>query len=146
MSLAATLDVLKRVPVLRPLDEARLRVIAMTGAVMRLLPGERVAEKGDEGDAAFIILEGGVDVVLPGADGDEVTLTTLGPGEIVGELAVLTGNPRATSLAASGAGELTLLRLEREAVLELLREYPDVALAIIKVIAERLERTNAKAV
>ncbi len=143
MSLAATIRVLRSMPLFAALDEPRLKVIAMTGQVLAFRPGERIAEKGDPGDAAFVVLDGAVEVLMPREDG-EALLSTLGRGEIVGELAALTGHPRATALAAGAA--LTLLRLEREAVLALLREYPDVALGVIRVIAERLEAMNARAV
>ncbi len=143
MSLGSTLEVLRRMPLFQALDERRLKVIAMTGQVLSFLPGERIAEKGEDGDAAYVILAGEVRVLMP-REGGETLITSLGPGEIVGELAVLTGNPRATALAAEG--DLKLLRLERDAVLALLREYPDVALGVIRVIAARLEAMNARAV
>ncbi|GMG81510.1 Crp/Fnr family transcriptional regulator [Paralimibaculum aggregatum] len=141
MSLGSAMEVLRRMPLFGVLDESRLRVVAMTGDVLSYLPGERIAEKGDSGDAAFVILEGDVEVLIP-TDAGERRLTTLHAGEIVGELAVLTGNPRNTALAA--AGEIRLLRIEREVVLALLREYPEVALGVIRIIAERLEAVNAR--
>ncbi len=142
MTLELTRDVLRRMPLFRTLDDRRLQVIAMTGEIMSFLPGERIFEKGDEGDAAFVILEGAVDVLMPNGQGGETCLSTLGPGEIVGELAALTGNPRATSLTA--CGKLTLLRLDRESVLALLREYPEISLEIIRILADRLQAMNAK--
>ena len=143
MSLDLTMQVLSRMPLFRTLDTSRLRVIALTGEVLVYLPSERIFEQGDEGDSAYVILDGAVDVLLP-RDGGETCLATLGTGELVGELAVLTGNPRTTSLAANG--ELKLLRLERDAILALLREYPELALEVIKIIAGRLEATNRKAI
>ncbi|MEM9146822.1 MAG: Crp/Fnr family transcriptional regulator [Pseudomonadota bacterium] len=143
MTLASTLDVLGRMPLFRMFDGPRLRVVAMTGSVLVFLDGERIAERGEEGEAAYVILEGDVDVLLPSEEGER-RITTLGPGEIVGELAVLTGNPRATALVARG--HLTLLSLERDVVLALLREYPELALEVIRIIAARLEAMNARAV
>ncbi|MEM6677701.1 MAG: cyclic nucleotide-binding domain-containing protein [Pseudomonadota bacterium] len=143
MTLADTLEILRRMALFRALDSARLQIVAMSGEIEVFLPGERIAEKGERGDAAFVILEGAVAVLIPSEEG-ETRLTTLPPGDIVGELAVLTGNPRSTALVAEGA--LTMLRLERDTILELLREFPDVAIEMIKVIADRLDKTNQLAV
>lgn len=141
MSLAATLDVLRPMRLFQHLDDPRLRIVAMTGERLSLSDGERLAEQGEEGDAAFIVLDGAVDIRVPGEAG-EISVAILGPGEIVGEMAVLTGNPRSTAIVAKGP--LKVLRLGRDAVLGLIREFPDVSLEIIRILAERLEATNAR--
>jgi len=142
MSLASTVEVLRSMPLFQRLDERRLRVIAMTGEVLDVRRGERLWNKGDEGDAAYIVLSGEADVLLPAADGD-VSLACLGAGEIVGEMAVLTGNPRSTAIAARS--DLSVLRLEGATVMALLREFPELAIELIRVLARRLEATNAQA-
>ncbi|MEM7500296.1 MAG: cyclic nucleotide-binding domain-containing protein [Pseudomonadota bacterium] len=139
MSLRLSIEVLRKMPMFRPLSEPRLRVIAMSGDVLSYLPGERIAEKGDEGDAAFIVLSGAVDVLVPTAEGEK-RVARLGVGEIVGEMAMLTGKPRSTAMAAHGA--LTVLRLEQAATMALLREFPEMAIEFIRIIAGRLEATN----
>lgn len=141
MSLTATLDVLRSMRLFSRLDEPRLRVIAMTGEKLILHDGERLAEKGDAGDAAYIVLSGDVDIRVP-SDPGEISVAVLGPGEIVGEMAVLTGNPRSTAIVARG--QLKVLRLGRDALLDLMREFPDLSIEIIRILAERLEATNAR--
>ncbi|MEM7528955.1 MAG: cyclic nucleotide-binding domain-containing protein [Pseudomonadota bacterium] len=139
MSLRLSLEVLRKMPMFRPLSEPRLRVIAMSGDVLTFLPGERIAEQGEEGDAAFIVLDGAVDVLVPTGE-TERHIARLGSGEIVGEMAMLTGRPRSTTMAAHG--ELTVLRLERDATMALLREFPEIAIEFIRIIAGRLEAMN----
>ena len=143
MSLSSTLEVLNEVPIFRVLDARRLRLVAMTGEVLSLRPGERLLEQGAEGDAAYVVLEGEVEILLASGEGERC-LAVLGRGEIFGEMAVLTGRPRSTAVAARGA--VKVLHLEGATVLALLREFPDLAIEVIKVLAERLEKTNALAV
>lgn len=141
MSLETTLGVLRSMPLFRSLDERRLKLLAMSGTLLTFRAGERLWEQGAAGETAVVVLEGGVDVLLA-AGSEEIRVATLGRGEIVGEMAVLTGSPRST--AAAAAGETRVLELPGEAFTALLREFPDLAMAVIHVLARRLEATNAK--
>ncbi|MEM6421407.1 MAG: cyclic nucleotide-binding domain-containing protein [Pseudomonadota bacterium] len=143
MTLSSTLAVLKDMPMFRGLDERRLRVIAMTGEVLAVRSGERLWEKGDDGDTVIIVLDGEASVLVP-TTGGEAAVAVLGAGQIIGEMAVLTGSPRSTAIAAQS--DLRILRLDGRIVLDLLREFPDLAIEFIRVLAQRLEATNAKAV
>lgn len=141
MSLARTVEVLAGVPLFRGLDDRRLRLVAMTGEVLNIRRGERLWEQGDEGDAAYVVLGGTADILVP-TDGGETSIAVLGTGEIIGEMAVLTGNPRSTAVAAHD--DLTVLRLDGGTVHALLREFPELSLEVIKILAARLERMNAQ--
>lgn len=141
MSLQRTLSVLKDMPLFKRVDEPRLRVIALMGEITTLRAGERLAEKGEQGDAAFVVIAGTVDIRIPTAGG-EVSVAHLGRGEIVGEMAVITDRPRSAAMAA--LTDLIVLRLDRPTLMSLLREFPDVALEMIRVLAQRLEATTAR--
>lgn len=141
MSLQQTLAVLKDMSLFQRVADPRLRVIALMGDKIGLRPGERLAEKGDEGDAAFVILEGRLEIRIPGDEG-EVTVAFLGRGEIAGEMAVFTDRPRSAAMVA--ATETELLRLDRAVLLSLLIEFPDFALEMIRVMADRLEATTVR--
>ncbi|MFN3642453.1 MAG: cyclic nucleotide-binding domain-containing protein [Gemmobacter sp.] len=141
MSLQETLGVLKEMPLFKRVDQPRLRVIALMGENATLRAGERLAERGEPGDAAYVVIEGTVDVRIPTPAG-EVSVASIGPGEIVGEMALLTDRPRSAAMVA--ATDLVLLRLDRPTLLSLLREFPDVALEMIRVLALRLEATTAR--
>ena len=88
MSLNQAVQVLQEMPLFRNVDPKQLRVVAMMGESLTYRAGERLFEKGDEGDAAFIIIDGEVDVLVP-ADGGEQAVATIRKGEIFGELAVI---------------------------------------------------------
>ncbi len=139
MSLNHAVQVLEEMPLFRNIDLKRLRVVAMMGESLTYRAGERLFEKGDEGDAAFIIINGEVEVLVP-VDGGEQSVATLGRGEIFGELAVICDQTRSTAIAAHS--ELETLRLDRTVVLNLMREFPDISLEMVRILGRRLERTT----
>jgi CRP-like cAMP-binding protein len=139
MSLNRAVQVLQEMPLFRNIDLKRLRVVAMMGETQAYRSQERLFEKGDEGDAAFIIIDGEVEVLVP-VDGGEQSVAILGEGEIFGELAVICDQARSTAIAARS--ELEVLRLDRNVVLNLMREFPDISLEMVRILAQRLERTT----
>jgi CRP/FNR family transcriptional regulator, cyclic AMP receptor protein len=139
MSLNKAVNVMMEVPMFRNVDPKRLRLFALMGETLTYRAGERLFERGDDGNAAYIIIDGTVDVLVPVEEG-ETAVAALGSKEIFGEMAVLCDQPRSTAIAART--DLTVLRLQRSAFLNLLREFPDIALELIKVLASRLEATT----
>lgn len=139
MSLSETVEVLRENPIFRKIDPKRLKIVAVMGESLQYRAGERLFEKGDEGDSAFIVIMGSVDVLVP-VDGGEKAVATLGRGEVFGEMAVLTEEPRSTAIAAHD--DLKVLRIDRPALLSLLREFPDIAIELIRVLARRLATTT----
>lgn len=139
MSLNQAVQVLQEMPLFRNIDLKRLRVVGMMGESLTYHAGERLFEQGDEGDAAFIVIDGAVEVLVP-ANGGEQSVATLGKGEIFGELAVICDQLRSTAIAAGT--ELEVLRLDRSVVLNLMREFPDISLEMVRILGGRLERTT----
>jgi CRP-like cAMP-binding protein len=139
MSLNQAVQVLQEMPLFRNIDLKRLRVVAMMGESRTYRAAERLFEKGDEGDAAYIIIDGEVEVLIP-ADGGEQSVAVLSKGEIFGELAVICDQARSTAIAART--NLEALRLDRNTVLNLMREFPDITLEMVRILGGRLERTT----
>lgn len=139
MSLNQAVQVLQEMPLFRNIDLKRLRVVAMMGESRTYRATERLFEKGDEGDAAFIIIDGEVEVLVP-VDGGEQSVAILGKGEIFGELAVICDQARSTAIAART--QMEALRLDRSTVLNLMREFPDISLEMVRILGSRLERTT----
>ncbi|MCL5777928.1 cyclic nucleotide-binding domain-containing protein [Limibaculum sp. FT325] len=141
MSVNEAVTALRDAAPFRRIDERRLKIIAMMGETLSYAPGERLFERGEPGDAAFVVIQGAVDVLL-GKPGQETVVATLGKGEIFGEIAALCDQTRTTAIAARGA--LSVLRLEKSALKNLIHEFPDLAFEFLRVIATRLEATNAQ--
>lgn len=139
MNIKEIVCVLCEIPMFRNVEEKRLKLFSMMGQTLSYRSGERLFEKGDDGDAAYVILEGAVDVLIP-TDSGEISVAVLGAREIFGEMAVLLDQPRTTAIAAQS--DLKVLRLDREAFFNMLNEFPDVAIELIKILGTRLETTT----
>lgn len=131
--------VLREMELFSKVDDRQLRAVAMMGEELSYRDGERLFDQGDEGEAAYVVIEGAVEVLVR-VNGGERSVATLGKGEIFGELAVLCDRPRTTGIAARG--DLVALRLERGVILNMLREFPDIALQMIRILGRRLELTT----
>ncbi len=99
--------------------------------------------QGDDGAHLIVVASGLVKVVLGSPQGGEVVLTTLGPGEISGELAVLDGSPRSASVVA--AEPTTVLLLTRATVLDMLNRYPSVLDALLRSLGNLIRRITEQA-
>lgn len=97
-------------------------------------PGEIVLREHEEGRESFIIVSGTAEVSLAG-----VPLTTLGPGDFFGEMAVLEGKPRAATVTAKTAMHLLVVD---EADFSTLLEQPGVAAHMLRAIVARLRQAQ----
>jgi type IV pilus assembly protein PilB len=107
-------------------------------------PQSVIVREGGAGDAAFVILSGLVAVRRRDKDsGLEFTLTELAPGEMFGEMALLTGKPRTATVVA--LEPTTCAVLERSSFEQVLGDHPMLAMLLTAVMADRLERANQRA-
>lgn len=141
MTLDNEVQSLRQVPMFREIDLARLKLLAFTSERVQFAPGQRFFSQGDASDAAYVLLEGRAEVVLE-ASGTLTKVADLDRNAILGEMGILSDRPRsATVIAAEPA---TALRIDKRVFLELLTQFPQMALAVMREIANRLERTNAQ--
>ena len=131
---------LRRVPLFAALADDDLEWIARACRTVNLAPGDVLAAEGDEGEALFVITEGELEVVKRSRSTD-VPLARLGPGEIVGEMAVLEGSARNATIRAAAPSRI--IAIGREVVLELVRTRPSAAMSIIRTVTGRLRSTEA---
>ena len=109
-------------PLFADLEEGELERFSQV-AVPRSFPaGTRVFHEGDHSDACYIVSDGSFRVTREHSDGRAITLATLGPGDIFGELAMLDGEVRSASVEALTDGEL--LALPASDVRALLARHP----------------------
>lgn len=107
-------------------------------------PQQAIVREGGPGDAAFLIISGLVAVRhRDPASGVEFLLAELGPGQMFGEMALITGKPRGASVIA--IEPTTCAVLEREDFERALRMYPEIAVALAREMAERLDAANRNA-
>jgi len=91
---------------------------------------------GSPGDSMLAVLSGTIRISVPSADGKEVVLAILGPGEICGEIALLDGKERTAD--AKAATDCSVVVLERRDVLAFFAQHPDAWAKLVDVLCERL--------
>lgn len=102
---------------------------------------EILFNKGDEGDSLFVINSGRVKVFTYDQQGNEVVLNQVGPGEIIGEMALLDYEPRSAGIVA--LEETSIMEWKREDFFEILKGYPDLALSVIRNLISRLRHNTS---
>jgi CRP-like cAMP-binding protein len=143
MTLDTEVQSLRQVPMFRDIDQARLKLLAFTSERVQFASGQRFFSQGDAADAAYVILEGRADVTLNTPTG-EIKVAELAKNALVGEMGILSDSPRSATITA--AESTTALRIDKRVFLELLTQFPQMSLAIMREIASRLEKTNAQLV
>ena len=141
MTLDTEVQSLRQVPMFRDIDPSRLKLLAFTSERIRFSAGQKFFSQGDAADAAYVILDGKADIVLNNRDG-EVKVAELGRNDLVGEMAILADTPRTATVVA--AVPSSALRIDKRVFLELLTQFPQMSIAVMRELAHRLERTNAQ--
>lgn len=131
---------LRNVPIFAELEDKDLQRIAKLGTRQKYKKGNIVVLEQESGAALFVIIAGKVKVVRMDEDGKEVILSMFGPGEFFGEMSLLDGMARSASVVATVKSELFMIH--RRDFLELLHEYPSVAIALLAELAMRLRKAD----
>jgi MFS family permease len=128
---APDLELLRRIPIFRPLQPATLEQLASNLIVVQATPAETIVRQGELGDRFYVIASGEVDVVI-----DDKPVGALGPGEYFGEIALLRDVPRTATVTAKT--RVDLRALERDEFLSAITGHPESAEAADAVVASRL--------
>jgi len=102
---------------------------------VELKDGEVLFQRGDPGDAFYVVESGKVRIFTEDEEGREITLNTLGEGDPFGELALVDDRPRSASVGADGPA--TLRRLSRADFLSLIHTSPELTNVVIGLLSER---------
>jgi CRP/FNR family transcriptional regulator, cyclic AMP receptor protein len=114
------------------------------GRRRQLRRGSTLFSEGDLADSAHLLIRGRVKVVASGADGRPTLLAVRGPGDLVGELSVIDGEPR--SAAAVALDDVEVVVIPRQEILRAIAERHGVALTLIAQLSRRLRDADRKRV
>jgi HEAT repeat protein len=128
---------LQRVPLFSDLPPAELKQVAAIATELFYLDRDIIAHQGDPGDEMYIIVSGEVLVMAEHGGPSATELARRGPGEYVGEMAIISQEPRMASLVAHG--DVRVLNIEQAQFEAILRERPDTSLAVMRVLCARLK-------
>lgn len=141
MTLETEVESLKQVPMFRDIDPARLKLLAFTSERVSFDQGQKFFSQGDGADAAYVILKGKADVAIETPQG-ELKVAELGENALLGEMGILSDSPRSATVSA--ASPTTALRIDKRVFLELLTQFPQMSIAVMRELASRLEKMNAQ--
>lgn len=133
-------DLIRDVPLLAKLAEEDLRALASHGKVRNHKASEVIVREGAPGDSLHVVIEGVVRVTVGSKSGGEAIVAMLGPGEFVGDLALLDGKPRSASAIASQ--KTKTLVVTRHDFTSWLNERPKAAFALLEALSLRVRRTD----
>ena len=101
--------------------------------------GDTIIAEGDEGDTAFCIVTGAVEVLI-GQGAKARTVGVLNAGEVFGEMCLIEPGPRSATVKA--ATDVECLATSYEEFIEAIEDHPDRAVAFIKTLVRRLRQMN----
>lgn len=139
MTLDTEVSSLRQVPLFRGVEPSRLKLLAFTSERVHFEGGQRLFARGDAADAAYLVLEGSAEVTIDGPQGP-FRLALLGANALVGEMGILADQPRSATVTA--VDPTTALRIDRAVFLELLTQFPQIGITVMRELALRLEQTN----
>lgn len=133
-------ELLAGIPLFGSVPRHRLRVIAHAARRNGYVAGETVIRMGELGSTLHVIRRGRMDVIREVDDGEPLVLASLGPGEFFGELSLFDRGPRSATVIA--AEDTETLSLGRSDILDIMIRYPEVALAFLNSLSERLRTAD----
>lgn len=85
---------LREVPLFSEMDDQEVAGIRAIMQEIKFKPGQVIIREGETGDLFYVITEGQAEIIIRDADGEELVLHRVGPGNFFGELSMLTNEPR----------------------------------------------------
>lgn len=131
---------LSRLSLLQGIDPELLSILEQQMEWFNLLGGATLFREGDPADALYAVTHGRLAVLRRDDEGNDIVLAEIGPGETVGEMAMVTGEPRSATVVA--LRDTTLGRLAKPAFEALLERHPRAMLSLTRLMVTRLRRTN----
>lgn len=122
------------------LDESMLGEIEERVAWVALARGATLFEQGDPGDRAYVLVHGRLQASVRAAAGGEKIVGEIARGEIVGEMAILTGEPRSARVRALRDSQLVCL--DRPAFEQLIVRHPQMSMALTRLVIHRLREAQ----
>jgi CRP-like cAMP-binding protein len=132
-------ELIRLPPTMMPLTPTEAMLVASQMAVVDFPAGATLLREGEASRAAYLllVLDGQVQVDSQGGGrADAVALSVLGPGSIVGEMALLDGAPRSASCTA--LGPVRAAGLSRKGLERLIEAHPEVACRLLMGLAQRI--------
>ena len=141
MSINEEVQILRNIPLFARMEPSKLKLLAFTSERISFHGGDLLFRQGDAADCAYILISGDAEVLVDTPQG-QACVATLGRNDIVGEIAILIDVPRTATVRAKT--DLTTLRISKDLFFRLVTEFPQMAIEIMRELAQRLEKTTSQ--
>ena len=121
-------------------DEAELADLILRGHFVEYNKGDDMIVQGDPGESLLILLSGNARTSMIASNGHEIVLDYAEPGQVLGEIALLDGGERTATVTAIEAS--SALTITRNAFSDILQNHKNMALRVLKVMANRIRTAN----
>jgi CRP/FNR family cyclic AMP-dependent transcriptional regulator len=136
-------ETLARVDLFSTLDKKELQVLARSCQERSYSAGTTIFSQGDSGVGLYVVKTGKVRIMLAvDPDKAEEEIAVLGPGDVLGEMALLDDLPRSASVIA--IDDVTALLLPVWEFRSVLRQHPDIALKLLAELSRRLRKAESR--
>ena len=135
-------DTLTKHPLFEGLDSGALAEVAAAMRTRKLLKNAIVFEQGENAETCYLVLEGRVKLAQVTADGQQVTLRLMGPGEMVGGVAAFNGFPYPGT--ASAVMDTVVAGLDSAALNRLVQRYPRLSVNVNAMLGSRLQEMQSR--
>jgi CRP-like cAMP-binding protein len=137
MTIEDDIAFLERVPALAFLGRDALRIIAIGSESRYIHEGISLFAEGEDADGAYVVQEGAFELVS--SKNRNIGATTVGPGSLIGEIALLTETKR--PVTATAREPSSVVRIPRNLFLKMLEGYPDAAVRMREALTARANET-----
>lgn len=135
-------DFLSYVPIFSELPEETIDKIAQAGSKKSYKKDAVILMEEEAGSALFVIISGKVKISRTSNDGREVILSILNESDFFGEMAILDGLARSATVVALEESELFII--QRNDFIEMLRQFPEISIALLTELTGRLRGADMK--
>jgi len=141
MSLEQEVELIRQFPIFSKIQLAMQKLLCFSSERLTYDAGQVMFNAGDAADAAYIIIDGSVEISVPTPSGP-IIVNQLGKNELLGEIAIFGDVPRTAT--AKAMSKVETLKISKDMFVKVIRENPDAAVELIKILAGRLANTTSQ--
>ena len=139
MSIEQEVELIRRIPIFQRIQPAMQKLVCFGSERLNYDPGQALMKAGDVADAAYVLIEGTAEVTVDSPTGPLV-ISTMGPNQIVGEIAIFGDVPRTATVTA--VTKVEALKISKELFINIILQNPEAAIEVLRVLATRLANTT----
>lgn len=121
------------------LDDASLNRFAEAASVCIVPAGDDVIGEGEDATDAFVVIAGRLSIIVEQPDGSRTIVNDVGTGEVVGEMALLTDDPRSATVRARR--DAALLRISADDFRAIVLDHPTALMTLTRTVVQRLNQS-----